>query len=53
MLLGTLGSSLLGNLLTSKAKLEQIKAQLQPDNIFNAISSFNKWWNGKVLSKET
>ena len=53
MLLGTLGSSLLGNLLTSKAKLEQVKTQLQPDSSFNAVSSFNKWWNGKVLSKET
>ena len=42
MLLGTLGSSLLGNLLTSKAKLEQVKAQLELVRIFNATSSFNK-----------
>ena len=42
MLLGTLGSSLLGNLLTSKSKLEQVKAQLELVRIFNATSSFNK-----------
>ena len=50
MLLGTLGSSLLGNLLTSKAKLEQVKAQLELVRIFNATSSFNKFSNTKVLS---
>ena len=53
MLLGTLGSSLLGNLLTSKSKLEQVKAQLELVRIFNATSSFNKWRNAKVLSKGT
>ena len=50
MLLGTLGSSLLGNLLTSKSKLEQVKAQLELVRIFNATSSFNKFSNTKVLS---
>ena len=39
MLLGTVGASLLGNLLTGK---DTIRAQLQQDKIFNAGSSFNK-----------
>ena len=44
MVLGTLCASLLGNLLTGKgtmkARLEQVKAQLEQDRIFNAASSF-------------
>ena len=52
MFLGTLGASFLGNLLAGKAKLEQVKAQLELDRIFNAASSFNKFWNTKVLSKQ-
>ena len=50
MLLGTLDASLLGNLLTGKGNLEQIKiqleqvkAQLELGRIFNATSSFNKF----------
>ena len=43
MLLGTLGDSLLGNLLTGKAQLEQVKAQLEQTKIFNAALSFNKF----------
>ena len=46
--LGTLSASLLGNLLTGKvqleqvkARLEQVKAQLEQARIFNAASSFN------------
>ena len=58
MFLGTLGASLLGNLLTGKgkiravkSKLEQAKAQLEQVRIFNAASSSNKFSNTKVLSK--
>ena len=43
MLLGTLGDSLLGNLLTGKAQLEQVKAQLEQTKIFNAALSFHKF----------
>ena len=43
MLLGTLGASLLGNLSTDKAQLEQLKAQLELVRIFIAPSSFNKF----------
>ena len=60
MFLGTLGASLLGNLLTGKgkiravkSKLEQAKAQLEQVRIFNTASSSNKFSNTKVLSKET
>ena len=54
MFLGTLGASLLGNLLAgkgSKAQLELVKEQLELARIFNVTSSFNKFWNTKVLSK--
>ena len=50
MLLGTVGASLLGNLLTGK---DTIRAQLQQDKIFNAGSSFNKVWNTIAISKWT
>ena len=50
MLLGTVGASLLGNLLTGKDK---IRAQLQQDKIFNAGSSFNKVRNTIAISKWT
>ena len=43
MLLGTLGASLLGNLLTGKAELELVKALLEQSRIFNAASSLNKF----------
>ena len=49
MLLGTLGSSLLGNLLAGKNTIEQVKAQVGLARILNAASSFNKLWNKKVL----
>ena len=43
MSLGTLGASLLGNLLTGKgAQLELVKTQLELAMIFNATSFFNK-----------
>ena len=41
MLLGTLGASLLGNLLTSKGAIRSVKAQLEPAKFFNVASSFN------------
>ena len=48
--LGTLGASLLGNMLTGKgtsrsgeAQLEQVKTQLEQDRVFNAASSFSKF----------
>ena len=49
MLLGTLGASLLGNLLAGKNTIEQVKAQVELARILNAASSFNKLWNKKVL----
>ena len=42
MLLGTLASSIFGNLLAGKPKtLELVKEQLEQVRIFNATSSFN------------
>ena len=41
MLLGTLGASLLGNLLTGKGTMGQAKEQLEQVKIFNATPSFN------------
>ena len=65
MLLGTLGASLLGNLLTGKRSIATsqdwgtiraaegtIRAGKET-KIFNAALSFNKFWNTKVLSKWT
>ena len=67
MLLGTLGPSLLGNLLTRKrivragsgnkkgkwnvrAGAGRLLSYALPKNgIFNTISSFNKFWNTKIL----
>ena len=50
MVLGTLGASLLGNLLERKGtvravktQLEQAKAQLELARIFNAASSFSQF----------
>ena len=42
MLLGTLGASLLGHLLTGKGPI-QVQAQLEQARIFNATSSYNKF----------
>ena len=41
MLLGTLGASLLGNLLTGKGTIRAEKGQLELARIFNAVSFFN------------
>ena len=60
MLLGTLGTSLLGNLVagkwivragSGKKKGKGIGTELVLENngIFNAASSFNKFWNTKIL----
>ena len=53
MLLGTLSTTLLGNLWKVKVQLEQVEALLQQVKIFNAASSFNKFWNTKVILKWT
>ena len=68
ILLGTIGAILFANLLTDKdtirtsegaikcldeVQLELVKEQLELFKIFNAASSFNKFWNTKVLSKWT
>ena len=60
MLLDSLGASLLGNLLIGKStirarkiNLEQERALLKQASIFNAILSFNNFWNKKLLSKWT
>ena len=51
MLWGTSGASLLGNLLTGKGTIKAGEGQLEQARIFNVVSSFNKVWNTKVLSK--
>ena len=63
MLLGTLGASLLGNILAGKGivrassgnkKEKELQELLLENNgIFNAASSFNKLRNTKVLEKQT
>ena len=57
ILFGTLGASLLGNLLTGKRTIRtseaEDKTQLKHVGIFNVASSFNKFWNTKIFSKET
>ena len=53
MLLGTLGASLLGNLLTGKNTTRAVKDKLEKARIFNTASSVNKFINTKVLSKWT
>ena len=62
MLLGTLGASLLGNMLTGKAILRPgyenkegkgiLRAGYGPKNFkFHLISFFNKYWNTEVLTE--
>ena len=62
MLLGTLGASLSGNLLSGKGivragsgnkKGKGIVMEIKKNGIFKAASPFNKLWNTKVLSKWT
>ena len=45
MLLGTLGASLLENLLTGKGK----ELVLEKNGIFNTASSLNKFWKTEIL----
>ena len=63
MLFGTLGASLLGNMLTGKEKLaagygnKEGKGIVRAchgssiKNFFDSIPSFNKFWNAKMLPK--
>ena len=61
MMLGTLGASLLGNMLTGKGIVRAgygnkkgkwiLRAGYGEKWIFSAALSFNKFWNKKVLSK--
>ena len=46
MLLGTLGASLLGTLLTWKGI---VRAGSGKNGIFNVASFFNKFWNTEIL----
>ena len=51
MLLGTLAARLLGNMLLGKGKIRVGEGTIELFKIFNATSSFKKFWNTKVLSK--
>ena len=59
LLLGTLGASVLGNMLAGKGIVragsgnkkgkELLELVLEKNRIFNAASSFNKLWNTKIF----
>ena len=51
MLLGTLVASLLGSALTGQWVTRANKEQIEQVKLFNAISSFNWFWNKKIWSK--
>ena len=53
MLLGTFGPRLLGNLLTDKGTIRASEGTIRAGQDFCTPSSFNKFWNTKVLSKRT
>ena len=63
ILLGTLGASLLGNLLARRRIVRVgsgnkkgkgiVKLVVEKNGIFNAASSFNKLWNTKILGEWT
>ena len=54
ILLGTLGASLSANLLaTVKGTIRASDSTITAGQDFNPTSSFNKFWNAKVLSKRT
>ena len=55
MLLGTLGASLIWNLLTVRRTIRAGKGTIgaSESTIFNVTWSFNKFWTTKVLSKWT
>ena len=50
ILLGTLGDSLSGSLLTGKNTNRTSNVKIKAGQEFNATSSLNKFWNTKVLS---
>ena len=49
MLLGTLGASLLGNMLNGKNERKQI----EPDRIFNEALSFIYFWNQRYYQNKS
>ena len=51
ILLGTLDVSLLGNIWTGKGTIRADEEQLELIKTFNYTSSYNYFWNTKVLSK--
>ena len=51
MLLGTLVASLLGSALTGQWVTRANKEQIEQVKLFNAISSFNWFWNKNIWSK--
>ena len=53
MLLGKLGASLWANHLTSKRVMSAGQGTIRAGQVFNLSSSFNKFWNTKLLSKRT
>ena len=53
VLLGTLGTSLLGNFLTGKGTIRAGEDTVRAGVDFNAASAFNKSANTKVLSNQT
>ena len=53
MLLGTLGASLLGNILERKGEMKSEKGRSEQASIFYAALSFNYFWKTKELSKWT
>ena len=53
MLIGTVDSSVLGYWLTGKNIIRADEDPTSVDHDFNATSSFNKFWNTKLLTKWT
>ena len=53
MLLGNLGASLLGNLLTGKGTIRAGEGSVKEVRFFNAASSFDKFSKTKVLLELT
>ena len=51
LLWSTLGASSLGNILAGKWVIRASEEHLELVIIFNAVWSFNKFWNRKILSE--
>ena len=49
----TLDVSLLGSILAGRGVLRAGERQIEPNMIFNAASSFNQFWNLKILLEGT